>query len=238
MLTVFWVLWSLVSPEYRGAVTAVSARSALLCHTAIYAHPSMSDTRRIPDAMAVCAEVANKAIQVDIDPVLAVTIAYHESRFRDIPSWKGKMLLAQGKFKQRKDLPGWVEQGPMQVKPKWHCPKGVYPGCDMVAAGLRHIQRIVQDNPGIGYTGVFARYKTPTRPDYVYGGRVYSRFRQLETRLAALKQLDWIRQRVRSQEGGVCGRSKQARVASTRDGSRRLVYTSGTRRVHKVHPSE
>ncbi len=69
-------------------------------------------------AAPICVEIAEKAIAQDVNPAVAVALAYSESRFKE----------------NAKSKVGAV--GPMQVIPKWTCPNRRRRGCDLVQAGV------------------------------------------------------------------------------------------------------
>lgn len=69
-----------------------------------------------PRQETVCRQVSTKAAQAGIDPVLAVAVAYHETKF--IPK-----VGAAG------------ELGPLQAMPKYWCPKKGK--CDPLQAGIK-----------------------------------------------------------------------------------------------------
>ena len=74
------------------------------------------------DRFAVCIEIAHKAEASKVSPSLAVAIAVSESGLKH-------------------DAVGQVgERGPMQVIPKYACPKGKAKGCDFVQAGINTIK--------------------------------------------------------------------------------------------------
>jgi len=71
-----------------------------------------------PEHEEVCLEVAEKAINSDLDPIIAVALSYSESRFT----------------RAARSNVGAV--GPLQVIPKWTCPNRRKKGCDLVQAGV------------------------------------------------------------------------------------------------------
>ena len=94
-------------------------------------HTSKSFQKRIihaiPQKMNVCMRVANKAIELGVDPVLAVSVAYHETRLRE-----GLTSHAGAK-------------GALGVIPKYHCPKP-YKKCDLIKAGIIAIEKFLERN--------------------------------------------------------------------------------------------
>lgn len=84
-------------------------------------------SRSIPARMQVCLQVANEAKRQNVDPFLAVSIAYHESRFENITSHAGA-------------------RGPLGVLPKYHCPKKEK--CDYTRAGISALKKFLKLNKG------------------------------------------------------------------------------------------
>lgn len=81
--------------------------------------------RTIPNRMEICKQVAKEAKRQNVNPILAVTIAYEETRFENISSPKGA-------------------RGPMGVIPRYHCPsKG---NCDYTKAGVLAIKKFLKLN--------------------------------------------------------------------------------------------
>jgi soluble lytic murein transglycosylase-like protein len=78
------------------------------------------------ESWSTCVEVSSAATLDDVPPDLAVSLAWHESAFRrDMVSRAGAA-------------------GPMQVIPRWACPRGQADGCDLVRAGTRTLARLVR----------------------------------------------------------------------------------------------
>lgn len=76
--------------------------------------------------MQICKQVAAQAQEMDFDPILAISVAYHETRFTYSKSNKGA-------------------QGPLGVLPKYHCPK--QGKCNLVKAGIRALIKFHNINP-------------------------------------------------------------------------------------------
>ncbi len=107
---------------------------------------------------ATCTDVARKAVRQDVDAVLAVAVAWSESRF-DPQATSAR-----------------AAQGPMQVMPRYWCPERRAEGCDLAEAGVsalnhyldRHekpLQALCHYNAGnvCGPRGVrYARYVLST----------------------------------------------------------------------------
>ena len=81
-------------------------------------HPSEAEKSK-----AVCIEVGTKAAKAGIDPVIAIALSYSESRLST----------------RQKSKIGAV--GPLQVLPRWTCPKGERKGCDLVLAGITTLRK-------------------------------------------------------------------------------------------------
>ena len=82
----------------------------------------------MPKKLNVCLDVAKNAQKLGIDPILAVSIAYHETRLSYAKSSKGA-------------------QGPLGVIPKYHCPKNKpVKKCNLVKAGILAIEKFLEIN--------------------------------------------------------------------------------------------
>ena len=81
--------------------------------------------RNLQPKMAICTQVYNEAVQQSVDPFLAISVAYRETRFKNVVSNKGA-------------------QGPMGVIPKYHCPK--QGKCDYIKAGVHALKRYMTLN--------------------------------------------------------------------------------------------
>jgi len=80
---------------------------------------------RYEDRLAVCLEIAQAAADNDVDPVLAISVAWVESGYRtDLVSSAGAV-------------------GPMQILPKWHCPDGKVEGCPLIRNGVLVLKKLV-----------------------------------------------------------------------------------------------
>jgi len=83
------------------------------------AHPEIKE-----EATVVCEEVAQKAIDTGIDPVLVTALAYSESRFkRHLRSKAGAI-------------------GPLQIMAHHHCPGRRSKGCDLVQTGINTLRKL------------------------------------------------------------------------------------------------
>jgi soluble lytic murein transglycosylase-like protein len=72
-----------------------------------------------------CIEVAESAEEHRVPVELALAVAYHESRFSNVTSHAGAM-------------------GPMQIIPKWHCPRGRREGCSLIDDGVKTLRRYLR----------------------------------------------------------------------------------------------
>lgn len=96
----------------------------------------------MPGRAAVCAEVTVSALVHGVDPWLAVSVAFHESR-----------LSAEARSA--------VAVGPMQVVPRWWCPGRREQGCDVVDAGML---ALVTYTSRYGLSEGLARYNAGNNP--------------------------------------------------------------------------
>lgn len=102
----------------------------------------------------VCADVAITALAHGVDPDLAVTVAFHESRM----DWSARS--------------GAGAVGPMQVVPRYWCPDRTEAGCDLVSAGVRALAEYTDRH---GELEGLARYNGGNRPagaSYAYARTV------------------------------------------------------------------
>lgn len=78
-------------------------------------------------AVLVCEQVAQEAVKQGVDPLLAISVAARETRFRDVTSTKGA-------------------RGPLGVIPKYHCdnPKK----CNYTKAGVSALKKYLELNKG------------------------------------------------------------------------------------------
>jgi soluble lytic murein transglycosylase-like protein len=82
------------------------------------------DPTRASTQIQTCYDVANIAQQEGLDPILAVAVAFTESRL--IPTAES----SEGAV------------GAMQVIPKYCCPNRKKQGCDLIKAGVNTLQRL------------------------------------------------------------------------------------------------
>lgn len=87
----------------------------------VVASPAFPDAPLITSSHTVCLEVARAALPGGVDPVVAVGVAYHETRLRWLRGASGEL-------------------GPLQIKPRWWCPGGQAEGCDVVQAGAQTLR--------------------------------------------------------------------------------------------------
>ena len=95
-------------------------------------HTSQAYQKKIihsmPKKLNVCLNVTQNAAKLGIDPILAASIAYHETRLSYAKSSKGA-------------------QGPLGVIPKYHCPKNKpVEKCNLVKAGILAIEKFLEIN--------------------------------------------------------------------------------------------
>ncbi len=157
---------------------SLTDQQALEVCTAAFAVPANADVRRVPGAFSICKQVARTAISEGVDPVLAVAVAYHESRFRDIPSNRGVAIM-RIKGTTRSSLSTAIEQGALQVKPKWHCPQRKLNGCDTTLAGVRLLKGLVTKHGD----NALRYYRRPYLSDPGYAARVDYRIRLIRAKL-------------------------------------------------------
>ena len=77
-----------------------------------------------------CLDVSREARAQGVEPTLAVAVAWHESRFD---------AVAESSMGAR---------GPMQVIPRWWCPRGTAEGCDLTAAGVAALRSYLAQHDG------------------------------------------------------------------------------------------
>ena len=111
----------------------------------------------IPQRMKVCRQVAHTAHTLNVDPTLAISIAFHETRFQSITSFKGA-------------------KGPLGVLPQYHCPKSGK--CDYIKAGILALKKFLKINKG-RLCKSLAQYNRGLkgqckygRPEYLYAQKV------------------------------------------------------------------
>jgi len=120
--------------------------------------------KSLPSRMKICTQVANEAIKQEIDPILAVSVAYHESRFENPTSSKGA-------------------KGPLGVLPQYHCPSSGK--CDYTKAGISALKKWLEINKykkcntlvqyNRGYNGKCKK----GRSEYYYAQRVLDTYFEL-----------------------------------------------------------
>ena len=94
----------------------------------IYAPTAHKHRHAAHEAILVCKEVVTRAEDMGVDPVLAVSVAYEESRFqRDLESPSGAV-------------------GPLQAMPTYWCPREG--ACNEIDAGLRALKYYVRRERG------------------------------------------------------------------------------------------
>jgi len=82
-------------------------------------------SKTIPSRMKICRQVAKEAIKQKVDPILAISVAYQETRFENLTSHKGA-------------------KGPLGVLPKYHCPTSGH--CNYTQAGISAIKKFLTLN--------------------------------------------------------------------------------------------
>lgn len=83
-------------------------------------------SKSLPQRYKICRQVAQAAKNANFDPIIAISVAYHETRFTHKESDKGA-------------------QGPLGVLRKYHCPK--QGKCDLIKAGIRALIKFHKLNP-------------------------------------------------------------------------------------------
>lgn len=83
--------------------------------------------RNLVPKLQVCKSVYTEAQKHNIDPLLAISVAYRETRFRNVESKKGA-------------------KGPMGVIPKYHCPKNKKQKCNYTKAGIHALNTYLELN--------------------------------------------------------------------------------------------
>jgi len=81
--------------------------------------------KRVLPKMKICTQIYTEAEKQDVDPLLAISVGWHESRFKNVTSGKGA-------------------KGPMGVIPKYHCPKKGK--CNYVKAGVSALKKFLGDD--------------------------------------------------------------------------------------------
>jgi len=122
-------------------------------------------SKSIPSRMKVCTQVAKEAINQKVDPILAVSIAYHESRFSNPTSNKGA-------------------KGPLGVLPQYHCPSSGK--CDYTKAGIAALKKWLKINKNskcktlAQYNRGFSGKCKTGRSEYFYAQRVLDTYFELK----------------------------------------------------------
>ena len=123
-------------------------------------------SKSLPSRMKVCTQVAKEAINQNIDPILAVSIAYHESRFSNPTSSKGA-------------------KGPLGVLPQYHCPNSGK--CDYTKAGITALKKWLTINKNRSICKALAQYNRGFkgkckrgRSEYKYAQRVLDTYFELK----------------------------------------------------------
>lgn len=105
--------------------------------------PSKSLVRKftsdIQSRIEICERVAQSALRKNVDPVLAISVAFVESKFTDAVSKK-------------------KARGPLGVIPKYHCKgKNALPTCDYIDAGIDALDTALNLS-GYDYCSALALY--------------------------------------------------------------------------------
>jgi len=119
--------------------------------------------------LKLCEEVGQAAKRVNIDPILAISVAFVESGFSDTESSK-------------------KAKGPLGVVAKYHCPKNKGANgekCDLIAAGISAIEKTLQISD-FDYCSALAIYNRgmngkcePGRSEYNYALAVLDVYMQI-----------------------------------------------------------
>jgi hypothetical protein len=158
-------------------------RAEIVCYTAVYDTPKLSHVKKTsPRAYAVCLDIARAALDRGLSPIPYVALGLHETGWQDVPCNKGQWRMAH-KGTARHELPSWCEQGPMQVKPKWHCPGRVASeDCPYLDKGVELLARLYEKS-NKDWMMAFAMYKHPTQPDGQYAIKVNTHRRRIDFQL-------------------------------------------------------
>lgn len=124
---------------------------------------SKTFTKRI----AVCNNVGMEAQKQGVDPILAISVSFHETRFTYAKSAKGA-------------------KGPMGVIPYYHCPKKGKGNCDLVKAGVGALGKFLALND-FDYCQALAQYNRGNeegkcekgRSEYFYAQAVLSLYDEI-----------------------------------------------------------
>lgn len=112
-----------------------------LVSLSVYVGETPPQGEQLDNKMETCWAIVEEAYEQDIDPALAITIAFNESRLRtNAKSSKGA-------------------QGPLQAIPRLWCPdkngkwtangEHIEKGCDLVEAGVRALKYYTQTKPSL-----------------------------------------------------------------------------------------
>lgn len=114
---------------------------------------------KMMERVRICNDVGIYARRRNIDPLLAIAISFHETRFTYVESEKGA-------------------KGPLGVIPKWHCPKDKGKKCDYIEAGMNAIDKVLEASPddlclslAIYNRGFYGKCERG-RPEYKYAQNV------------------------------------------------------------------
>jgi hypothetical protein len=130
----------------------------------IYPQLTNEQIPQFTDAQRTCERIADKAIDADVDPVLALAVGVEETRLRStITSEKGA-------------------RGALQVLPKYWCPKKQ--PCDYEKAGLQALKYYL-DKHGSERTAL-TRYAGAGKRARQYAERVLRRYKVLVAFLTAI----------------------------------------------------
>ena len=100
---------------------------------------------QFPQKIKVCVDIANEALTQNINPILAISIAMHETEFQYMISVPCEKKV-NDKFKRLKRKPKKADfdrcpQGPLQAIPYFYCPEKSAKDCNLVSAGITAISR-------------------------------------------------------------------------------------------------
>lgn len=132
-------------------------------------YPQLTTTQipQFQSAQRMCEKVADKAVDADVDPLMALAVAVEETRLRDITSPAGA-------------------KGPLQVLPKYWCPKELPDGetCDYIDAGLDALHYYM--DRGASERDALRRYAGKGKRAREYAERVLRRYNTLVALLTAI----------------------------------------------------
>lgn len=114
--------------------------------------------------LQTCTQVYKEAEKQYVDPLLAISVAYHESRFKNVSSNKGA-------------------KGPLGVIPKYHCPKNKK--CNYIEAGISALKKFLELNQ-YDQCKTLAQYNRglngkclPGRPEYKYAQNIINLYNSI-----------------------------------------------------------